>query len=329
MKSRKIHHIVSNIAFREDHIDKLHQHCGGAAIEMIDANDQARLELALGKADVAFLNPNVSAVDLMRPNLNWVHVDIAGLNKFASRELIESGPIITGSAGRSAPALAEQALMFMLSFAFQAPRLYEAQKKRQWGIEGQSSLSALYAKTVTIIGTGNTGFNIAKRCKAFEMRVLGYTRSAKIREYVDHLYSVENGDELEPVLAQADFVVVCVPLTNQSYKMIGPPEFSAMKSDAVLINLARGEVVDEQALIGALQTGGIGGAGLDTFDIEPLPADSVLWSLPNVLITPHMTPKMPDRTGQSLQIILRNIKAYCEGGLMLNQLTRRDIYVPR
>lgn len=329
MKPRKIRYIVSNIAFREDHIEKLHKHCGGAAIELIDANDQAGLELGLDKADVAFLNPDVSAADLMRPNLHWVHVDIAGLNKYASRELIESGPIITGSAGRSAPALAEQALMFMLSFAFQAPRLYDAQKKRQWGIEGQSTLSALYAKTVAIIGMGNTGFNIAKRCKAFEMQVLGYTRSAKTGDYVDHLYSAENGDELEPVLAQADFVVVCVPLTNQSYKMIGQRELSAMKSDAVLINLARGEVVDELALIGALQTEGIGGAGLDTFDIEPLPADSLLWSLPNVLITPHMTPKMPDRTGQSLQIILGNIKRYFEGGVMLNQLTDRDIYVPQ
>ena len=124
----------------------------------------------------------------------------------------------------------------------------------------------------------------------------------------------------------SDFVVLATPLSDATHHLIGARELALMKSTAVLVNMARGGVVDETALIETMRAGGIAGAGLDVFAQEPLPADSPLWDLPNVAITPHTTPQVPDRTGRSLEMIVENVQRFRAGEPLLNLLTPADIY---
>ncbi len=145
-------------------------------------------------------------------------------------------------------------------------------------------------------------------------------------EGVEKVYASAEGDSLNEMLAQCDYVVLCVELNDSTYHMIGEEQFKAMKDSAYLINMGRGALVDEPVMIEALKNGVIAGAGLDTFEQEPLPADSPLWDLPNVLITPHVTPQLPDREERMLSYVYQNLKAYREGGEFVNRVTPRNIF---
>ena len=219
------------------------------------------------------------------------------------------------------PALAEHALLFMLALSYQLPRFIDAQRQHVWGISDQGQLRGLTGKTVDILGLGHTGQALAARCKAFGMRVLAWRRRDEAHPSVDQLFAAENGDGIEALLAAADFVVLALGLSDRTRHLLGEKEFGAMKKSAMLVNMARGEIIVESALLTALQTGRIAGAGLDTFSTEPLPASSTLWDMPSVLITPHVTPQVPDRTGAELDILTENLRRYRAGETMLNLLT--------
>lgn len=204
---------------------------------------------------------------------------------------------------------------------------YNAQKAHQWGIEGQHKLRGLCGKTVGIIGLGNTGVELAKRAKAMDMKVLVYRRkNVSYGGIVDKLYSRENNDTIDELLMESDYVVLALPLSDATHHLIGKREFKLMKPTAYLINMARGAIVDEKALVNAILNKEIAGAGLNTFSVELLPSENPLWDLLNVLITPHVTPQVPDRTGRSIDIIRENIRRYRAGEPMLNQLTINDVY---
>ncbi|MGY8826628.1 MAG: D-2-hydroxyacid dehydrogenase [Candidatus Latescibacterota bacterium] len=297
-----------------------------ARIIHLDGSDETELEQAIAEADIAILRGDLDDRFLNRKSLRWIHCDHAGIEKSARRSLIEAGMIISGSAGRSAPALAEHAFLFMLAFSYRFPRFLDAQRQHQWGVEGQDQLRGLVGKTVGILGMGHTGSELAYRCKAFGMRVLAYRRRAELLESVDQLYAVERGQGLGELLAESDYVVLALSLSDQTHHLLGTKEFGQMKESAFLVNMARGSIIDEGALLAALEKGHIAGAGLDTFSTEPLPSDSPLWDLPNVLITPHVTPQIPDRTGASLDIICENIRRYRAGESLLNTLNLSDVY---
>jgi phosphoglycerate dehydrogenase-like enzyme len=174
---------------------------------------------------------------------------------------------------------------------------------------------------------GNTGKEVAVRAKAFGMKVLGYRRrSSEVPPGVDKLFSADSGDGLDALLRESDFVVLALGLSDKTHHMIGERELELIGSKGYLINMARGPVVDEAALEKALYAGTIAGAGLDTFAVEPLPQGSPLWDAPNTLITPHVTPAVPDRTARSLEIIVENIRRFGACEPMLNQLASEDLY---
>jgi phosphoglycerate dehydrogenase-like enzyme len=240
------------------------------------------------------------------------------------------GLTVTGSAGRSAPVLAEHAMFFALALAYRYPAFLDAQRAHQWGVPGQDELRGLYGRTMGILGLGNTGQALAVRAKAFGMRVLGYRRRAtQPPPGVDQVFTADDRNGLDALLEQSDFVVLVLGLSDNTHHLIGERELDLIGPKGYLINMARGPVLDEVALTRALHEGRIAGAGLDTFEVEPLPADSRLWDAPNTLITPHVTPQVPDRTGRSADIICENIRRFGAGEPLLNRLKAEDIYTGR
>ncbi|NMA65358.1 MAG: D-2-hydroxyacid dehydrogenase [Clostridiaceae bacterium] len=325
----KIEKVLSTVMYAEEHVQKLREIFEPAEFIHLKVNDIKGVAEALKVVDVAVLGTDRDERVLDAPNIKWIHYDHAGLNRIARPDVLEKGIIITGSAGRSAPALAEHALYFMLSFTFAFPTFYEAQLERKFvtDLQFRESLRCLYGRTIGIIGMGNTGKELAVRAKALGMKVLGYKRSkSDAPPGVDKLYCKESGDSIDELLKLSDFVVLALALNNDTYHLISERELKLMKPSAYLINIARGAIIDEDALIDALHNKIIAGAGLDTFKQEPLPPDNPLWDAPNVIITPHVTPQVPDRTERSLEIIAENVKRYKEDRPMLNQLRKSDIF---
>jgi phosphoglycerate dehydrogenase-like enzyme len=321
--------VLSTVMYNDEQIEKLKKVFEPSEFIQLKVNDIKGVGEALKRADVAILGTDRDGRELDAPNMKWIHYDHAGLNRIAKTDVFEKDIIVTGSAGRSAPALAEHALYFMLSFTFAFPYFYKAQLEHNFvtDLKFRDSLRCLYGRTIGIIGLGNTGKELATRAKALGMNVLGYKRNTSDAPAgVDKLYCKESGDSIDELLKLSDFVVLALPLTNDSYHLISERELKLMNPSAYLINMARGAVVDETALIVALNNGWIAGAGLDTFEQEPLPADSPLWDAPNAILTPHCTPQVPDRTERSIEIIAENARRYREDKPMLNRLKKEDLF---
>ncbi len=319
--------VVTTLAYQGWHWDALAEALAGARVQRFASPEDAGFAEALEQADVALLARDPDARILSAPRLRWIHVDHAGLNRAARPEAFREGLVVTGSAGRSAPVLAEHALFFALSLAYRSPAFLDAQRAHNWGVDGQENLRGLYGRTMGIVGLGHTGKELAVRAKAFGMQVLGYRRRTTAPPPgVDELFSADAGTGLDRLLERSDFVVLALGLSDRTHHLIGARELALIGPGGYLINMARGPVVDEAALARALHDGTIAGAGLDTFEVEPLPAVSPLWDAPNTLITPHVTPAVPDRTARSLEIIRENIRRYNSGDTLLNALTREDQY---
>ena len=324
-----IHSVLATVSYAGAHLERLRAAFAPAPLTLVSRGDAAAVKRALPDTDVAVLAGDLDRrfIDpALAPRLRWVHCDHAGLNQSAGPEVFERGLLVTSSAGRSAPALAEHALFFMLALAYRYPAFLDAQRRHEWGVPGQDELRGLIGRTVGIVGLGHTGAELAVRCRAMGMRVLGYRRSAEPVDGVDQIYSAARGDALDTLLHESDFVVLAVPLSDATHHLIGARELALLKRGAYVINMARGAVIDETALLDALRSGQVGGAGLDTFAVEPLPPDSPLWDAPNVLITPHTTPQVPDRTGRSLDVIEENVRRYRAGRPLLNLLRPEDVY---
>jgi len=321
--------VVASVRYEKPCIDELRCIFSPAELIHCDKRDTEKMALALAKADVAIIGADLDQRHLDAPRLKWVHCDHAGLERSARPEVFENGLLVTGSAGRSAPALAEHALFFMLALTYRVPDLYRAQQKRRWGIPNQRAMQAMHGSTLGILGLGHTGVSLATRARAFGMRVLAYRKqNLPAPECVDVQYCAARGETPDALLEESDYVVLAMRLSDATRGIIGARRLQRMKSSAFVINVARGGLVDEDALIRALKTGGIAGAGLDTFAIEPLPQRSSLWRAPNTLITPHFTPVLKDRTERSLEIIRENAARYREGRPLLNALTEEDVYTP-
>lgn len=319
--------VLTTVCYEGAHWDRLAGALAGAEILRFGSPDDEGFAEALSRSDVAILAKDPDVRFYSEPRLRWIHVDHAGLNRAARPEAFREGLVITGSAGRSAPVLAEHALFFALALAYRYPDFLDAQRARQWGVPGQENLRGLYGRTMGIVGMGNTGRELALRAKALGMTVLGYRRRAtEPPPGVDELFSADSGAGLDALLERSDFVVLALGLSDKTHHLIGTRELALIGPRGYLVNMARGPVVDEAALVEALRSGAIAGAGLDTFEVEPLPEQSPLWDCPNTLITPHVTPAVPDRTARSLDIICENIARFGTGAPLLNVLTPEDQY---
>ncbi len=287
----------------------------------------AELGATLSGAQAAFVRSDVDEVLLARPELEWVHSDHASLEGSARPEVFDRGLIVTGSQGRAASALAEHAMLFMLGLAFDVYGSHRAQRRRRFSLRDGELLRPLVGRTVGIVGLGHTGRALATRAKAFEMHVIAYRRKdLPVPPGVDEVLSRDRGSDLLELLPRVDFVVLAASLNDESHGLIGAKELGSMKRSAFLINVARGALVDENALVGALARGQIAGAGLDSFLKEPLDPDSPLWSAPRTMITPHFTPRVDDQDERVVDILLENVRRYSAGEPLSNMLARDDVY---
>jgi phosphoglycerate dehydrogenase-like enzyme len=327
----EIRTVLATVPYRDDDLDQLRRGFTGAEFVHCDAADDATIRAVLRRADVAVLNGDLDERFLSAPKLGWVHCDHAGLNRSARPEVFERGLIVTGSAGRSAASLAQHGFFFALSLLYDVRALLAAQAEHRWrGAPHVERKHALWGKTLGIVGFGHTGREMAAIGRVFGMRVVVYRRSVSVPSSdVDLMLSARAGHSLDLLLDEADVIMLAASLSDATHHLFAAEQFRRMKPHSVIVNMARGGLIDEAALIDALRTGEIAGAGLDVFETEPLPPESPLWNLTNVILTPHVTPQMPDKTQRSIDTIVENIRRYRAGEPLLNAIAPRDLYTPK
>jgi phosphoglycerate dehydrogenase-like enzyme len=239
-------------------------------------------------------------------------------------DFLASPVLLTNSAGVYAVPMADHVLAMMLYFSRRFHVLGRNQFQHTWTDWNERRGDELNEKTVGIIGLGGIGQEIARRAKGFGMRVLATRkRPALPAEFTDEVRGI---DALPWLLWEADYVVLCPPLTTITSQMIGERELAMMKPSAYLFNVGRGGLIDEPALIRALEQGVLAGAGLDVFEQEPLPADSPLWGLPNVLVTPHDAGSSPRSHERFLNLFLENLRRYLTREPLLNVVNKTEGY---
>lgn len=263
-----------------------------------EVQKEAEVLITYGKVSSSFIE--------QMPKLKWIQVLSAGIERLPLGEIKERNILVTNARGIHGIQMAEYTLGMILNLVRRNYILYENQKQKKW--DNRIRLDEAYGKTLGILGLGAIGTEIAKRAKAFGMKVIALRRNrGEVPQFVDELYSLE---ERMKLFEESDFLVVLLPVTPETIHFVGEEELAAMKNSAYLINIARGAIVDEQALIKSLQENRIAGAVLDVFVEEPLPEDHVLWTLPNVIITPHNAGSSPKYIERALEIFFHNLDAY-------------------
>ena len=324
---REIKSLLMAASFSDESIAKIAAAIAPAEMIRCSLKDKDTVAKALESAEVAILQSDLNDQILTGQHLKWIHCCHAGLTHSARPEVFERNILLTSAAGRAAPMLAEHALFFMLSLTYEVKKLLCNQENHVWKpLPEFQTRSGLYGKTAGIIGVGKTGSELAIRLKALGMRVLGYRRADANVPGVDVMYCSDKGDGIDTIIKESDYIILCINLSDATYRMIGAEQFRQMKNSAYVINMSRGGIIDEDALISALENGEIAGAGLDTVTDEPLSPGSPLWDMQNVMITPHSSPQMIDREERTVATILANIEAYKNGAPMQNEFTARDVY---
>jgi len=285
-------------------------------MRLVITDDAAEIEPLLPEVEIA--TGHVPPPLLARmPNLRWYQQWGAGADWLLRHpEIAARDFILTNASGVHAIQISEHILALLLAFARRLPQAIRAQARGEWERQERENLFELAGKTLVLVGVGAIGERTARLAAALDMHVIGVRRNAG--EPAPGVARMVGPDRLLEVLPLADFVVLTVPLTPETRHMIGERELRAMKSSAHIFNIGRGGTIDEGALIRALAEGWIAGAGLDVFAKEPLPADSPLWPMENVIITAHYSGATPHYNERALAIFLDNLRRYTAGEPLRN-----------
>lgn len=322
---RKLEHqrIVLCFPVEPHHVQQIRQ--TAPQCQVIDAGQEAiateilSADLFCGHAKVPV--PWDEVVDLGR--LQWIQSSAAGLDHCLVPSVIDSTISVTSASGLFADQVAEQTIALLLGLIRAMPTFYEAQRRKQYV---RRPTDDLHGKTVGIVGFGGNGQRIAEVLAPFRVRIVA--TDVFPGDAPDHVEAIWPADELPRLLAMSDVVILCVPLSEQTKQLVGQRELAQMRDDAYLINVARGQVIDEQALIEELHAGRFAGVGLDVAEVEPLPASSPLWQMSNVSITPHVGAQAKDRVDSTVDFFCMNLRRY-EGGQTLLNLVDKRLGFPR
>lgn len=288
--------------------------------EVINAG-QERIAAELLAADIFCGHAKVPvpwADVVRRGRLQWIQSSAAGLDHCLTPETIASPIVVTSASGLFAEAVAEQTLALLLGMLRSLPVFFRAQQPREFI---RRPTRDLHHTTVGIVGLGGNGIRIAEVLRPFRTRMIATDMFAAERpSCVDALWPAAHLDRL---LAESDIVILAAPLNAQTQGLIAAPQLARMKPGAILINVARGPIVVERDLVASLQSGQLGGAGLDVTEVEPLPLDSPLWDLPNVIITPHVGAQSLRRADNTTDLICENLRRYFSGQPLINLVDKQ------
>ena len=267
--------------------------------------------------------PSVDAVvtfdnkDAFLESVEWIHTIQAGYDKFSLSALEARDITLTNSAGIHGESVGETVTGMMLAFARRLHTYVRNQPRHEWDRPEWETPFTLFSESVCVVGLGTLGQGVAQRAAGMEMDVVGVRRRPT---RVPHLREVYTPNELHEAIANARFVVITLPLTEETEGMFGPEEFATMRDDAYLINVGRGPIVQEDALIAALEDGQLAGAGLDVFEREPLPEDSPLWEMDEVIVTPHVAAMTRDYYREIEALVRENVRLLLADEKPVNQV---------
>jgi phosphoglycerate dehydrogenase-like enzyme len=289
-----------------------------------DAEAEARWRVLLDRAEVLFGIPDDTAEGLAAavtglPRLRWIHATSAGAGEQVRKAALPAEALkrvaITTSSGVHAVPLAEYAILGLLAVAKELPRFVEEQRAKAWP-EVRRPLRELDGQTLFLVGLGDIGRETARLGKALGMRTVGFRRTqGPPPEWVD---DVQGPERLAELAGRADAMVVSLPLTDQTAGLIDRATIDHLPASCIFVNVGRGGVVDEPALIDALRERRIAGAVLDVFATEPLPEDSPLWALPNVLVTPHAAALSARENERIVELFVDDLRRYLDGRPLRN-----------
>jgi len=294
-------------------------------IEINAVNHRDKIDPYIGRTEILLTFGAMMTDEVYRkaPQLQWVQVLGTGVDKVVDAPTLASHVLVTNMHGIHGAPCAEAAIASMLALSRQLKRSLRAQDRKAWE---RFPVRILAGKTVTIFGIGVIAAALAPLCKAFGMRVIGVTSAPRDLPGFDQ---VVGRDRLIEAVGEADHLVLLTPLTRATREIVGDAVLAAMKPGAVLVNLARGGIVDETALIRALEEGRIAGAALDVFSVEPPLQDNKLWALPNVIMTPHLGGFYEEYPDQVLPVVEENLRRFLAGERrnMINFVNREGVEV--
>lgn len=293
-------------------------------VELFRSQNKENLKELIPEADILVSFSITPENYKIAKNLKWIHLAVAGVDESVFPELLKSKVIITACKGMHSHTISEHILGMILCFAkgIHLSTLRQAQKK--WAFnEVMKHRFELKGKTLGIIGLGGIGLELARKSKCLGMQVVGMKNRLKKGEKIRYVDRVFPKEKLPELLSQSDFVALTLPLTDETFHLIGKKELAQMKNAAYLINTSRGKIIDEKALIDALENKKIAGAGLDVFEEEPLSSNSRLYDLENVIITPHVAGTMVDYFQKVAQIFMENLKRYLSGKKLINLVDKK------
>jgi len=292
-------------------------------------DQEARWQQLLSKAGILFDFDQTHRKDLpeLAPNVRWIQATSAGIGQFVKRMSYDTrmpGTIFTTASGVHAQPLAEFCLMVMTMFTKGLLRIIHEQDRKHWERYAGTDLQG---RTLVIIGVGGVGREIARVGQALGMKVIGIKRQVSNVEPASlNLDALYPQNKLHELLPQAEYLVLITPHTPMTEKMIGAKELALLPKGAVLINIGRGALVDEPALIEALRSGHVGGAGLDVFAEEPLPQESPLWEMPNVLVSPHSGSTSDRENSRLTELFCENLRRFLANKPLLNVFDAKKLY---
>jgi phosphoglycerate dehydrogenase-like enzyme len=305
---------------RPEAVGELKASAPGLRLVTAENEQQLAAEAADAEAILGAITPKLLAAG---KQLKWVQVYTAGVERYLTPELRASPVVLTNCKIIQGPNIADHAMALLLALTRNLNRTWAAQAREEW-TRGDYRFVELPGKTAVIIGLGGIGMQIAQRASAFGMRVIGV--DPKDISYTSLVAKVVPPDRLNTVLPEADVVFVSAPLTPQSQGMMGPRQFDLMKKGAYFIAVSRGKLYNTEALVKALDSRQLAGAGLDVTDPEPLPKGHPLWKFPNVLITPHVAGQSDRVQERRMALLKENLQRFAAGEPLLNMVDKQKGY---
>jgi phosphoglycerate dehydrogenase-like enzyme len=334
--SEKTLEVISTVSLQEKHIKKIREIDPSIHLSSYSSKDADSIPAELwDKVEVLFTSGRNLPKPEMVQNLTWAQSSLAGVEALLKTDLAHKpGLILTSASGTMVETMGEYTLMAMLMLAHKIPEVVQLQRKKEWGNNLSRAVQpqGLRGSTAGIVGYGSIGREVARVLQPFGMKILaakknvmkledeGYTPAGlgdPEGKLFTRLYPIE---ALKGMLTECDQVVIALPHTPETHHLFDKEMFEAMKTGAYLVNVARGGMIKDEDLVAALKNGKVGGAVLDVFDPEPLPADSPYWNLPNVIITPHISGVTGDIMDDVVELFTVNLKRYLNGQGLFNKV---------